>query len=134
MRSLHISFITAPTVITGVLIGLHFGPLGVASGYSTAMVLLIVPIIAWAKRDYPMTFRDIWKSIRGPILSGALALLAGLAFVDQTIISLNRYTQLSIGLLLVFGVYFGLLLFVMGQWPFYSDLMRQVVQRRSPQE
>jgi O-antigen/teichoic acid export membrane protein len=134
MRSLHISFLTAPTVIIGVLIGLHYGPKGVACGYSAAMVMLIIPVIAWAKRDYPMTFRDIWKSVQGPLLSGAFTLLAGLIFVYQTKEMLSHYTQLFLGLLLVAGLYFGFLLFVMRQWPLYSDLVRQVIQRRSPQE
>ena len=47
-RSLNMAFVIAPSVIVGVAIGLRFGPNGVAFAYSTVMVMLMVPLIAWA--------------------------------------------------------------------------------------
>jgi PST family polysaccharide transporter len=47
-RSLKISLVIAPLVITSYLIGFHYGPRGVAFSYSAAMTLWMLPHIAWS--------------------------------------------------------------------------------------
>src|SRR5512140_2258881 len=58
MRSLKIGLVIMPLVIGAYIVGLPYGPRGVAFGYSAMMVLLIVPVIAWSKIDTPITTRD----------------------------------------------------------------------------
>ena len=46
-RSLKIALVIAPLVIVAYLIGLPYGPRGVAFAYSAAMALWVIPHIAW---------------------------------------------------------------------------------------
>jgi PST family polysaccharide transporter len=43
--------VVAPLIIIGYVIGLAFGPQGVAFAFSTVMLLWVVPGIAWAVHD-----------------------------------------------------------------------------------
>jgi O-antigen/teichoic acid export membrane protein len=133
LRSLKISFLITPVLILGILTGIHYGPKGVACGYSAAMLILVFPVISWAKKDYPITFTDIWLAIRGPIISGLAALLAGVCFLKFSDGILTRLPQLILGMLTVHSLYLSLLLFGMGQWHFYFDLIKQVTRPSSPQ-
>jgi PST family polysaccharide transporter len=58
-RSLNIAILIAPVVILGIGFGLPFGPAGVATGYSAAMLLLVWPVIAWSKLGTGITALDI---------------------------------------------------------------------------
>src|SRR5207245_6184001 len=69
-----------PILILGIVAGLRRGPAGVALGYSTAMVLLVVPIVAWAKHGTGMTAWDCLNSIKRPLVAGAVAGAAGWLF------------------------------------------------------
>jgi O-antigen/teichoic acid export membrane protein len=128
-RYLNISLMIAPAVILGVVAGLRDGPTGVALGFSTAMILLIVPIVAWAKRGTGMTARDYWNALRRPLISGALAGVAGWLFKFAAENTLTPMLLLSFGLALSLGLYGWLLLVVMGQKSLYADLLSQVVRR-----
>ena len=56
----------APVVILGELVGLRYGPTGVASGLSVATALLILPVIFWATYQMPVTAGDTLKEILRP--------------------------------------------------------------------
>jgi len=131
-RNLGISLLIAPVVVLGVVAGLRHGPPGVALGFSTAMVLLLVPIIALAKRGTGMTARDYWNALKRPLASGALAGVAGWLFKLACGSTLPPIMLLSLGLALAFGVYVWILLVVMGQKGLYADLLDQVFQRSRP--
>lgn len=128
LRSLKTSFLATPTVIVGISLGLPYGPTGVATGYSIATVLLIVPIIAWSKSGTAMRTSAILEAVKGPIVSGVAASLAGIAFTFFAD-SLPLLPRLAAGLFLVLGTYFLVLLFGMGQWRFYRDVFRQIAGR-----
>jgi O-antigen/teichoic acid export membrane protein len=130
-RSLKIAFLICPVVILGILVGLRQGPPGVAIGYSTAMVLLFVPVVAWEIYKTGITTHDYWDAIKRPLISGIFAGIAGwlakFAFRGPS----SPETILFCGLTVSFAVYAGTLLFVMGQKYFYVDLLSHLFRRNS---
>lgn len=75
-RSLRIALMIAPVVICGYVIGLRHGPMGVAAGFSCAMLVLAVPVMAWARIGSPVGGMDIVKATLAPVMA-ALAAAAG---------------------------------------------------------
>jgi O-antigen/teichoic acid export membrane protein len=128
-RSLKISLLIAPSVILGILMGLRYGPKGVALGYSSVMVFLIAPVIVWAVHGTGITLREVWKAIKPPILSGFFATIVGLIFKIAFDGLWTPILRLILGLVLVLGFYAWILLIVMRQKHFFVDLARQVLQR-----
>ena len=132
-RSLSLSAATTPLVIVGILLGLSYGPEGVALGYSSAMTLLVIPIAAWSKHGTGITWADLWEATKPPFLSGLLAGAAGL-LVKLTLGSrgLPPMLYLFVGLGLVLGVYAWALLIVMRQKHVYMDVLSQLLPRPEP--
>ncbi len=130
-RALSISMATTPLVIAGIVLGLNHGPIGVASGYSLAMTLVIIPIAAWSKLGTGITWTDLWRSSKPPFLSGLLACAAGL-LVKLTLSSrLPPILYLMVGLAAVLGIYAWGLLILMGQKHVYMDILSQLSPRRA---
>jgi O-antigen/teichoic acid export membrane protein len=123
-RGLKISLVLGPVMITGYVIGLRYGPRGVAFAYSAVMMLSVIPLIAWAAHGTMISVRDILRVVSRPLLSGIVA--AGLAFGLQLLYAplLPPLSRLVFGITAVFVVYLGMLLYVMGQKPFYMDILR----------
>lgn len=129
-RNLKIVLVIAPVVICGYVLGLPYGPRGVAFGYSAAMVLLALPITAWSVHGTVVSFRDILSAVRRPLFSGIGAAAIALwlqVFLGQ---SLPAFARVMIGVVVLFACYLWMLLFVMGQKPVYMDLIRGL--RKSP--
>jgi O-antigen/teichoic acid export membrane protein len=128
-RSLWIALLIAPVVILGVVVGLRHGPTGVALGYSTAMVVLAVPLIAWAKHGTGITTRDYWDAVKRPLISGVIGGAAGWLLHLFFRATLAPVPLLAIELVLSSGVYAGTLLFVFGQKDFYFELLGHLFRR-----
>jgi O-antigen/teichoic acid export membrane protein len=130
-RSLKIAVFIAPVVILAVLAGLRYGPNGVAIGYSTAMVLLFIPLIAWAKHGTGVTNRDYWDAIKRPLVAGLFAGAAGWFAQYALRNSLPPLPLFVLGLSVLGVIYLGILLFVMGQRAEYADLLTHLFRRNS---
>src|SRR5262249_27427841 len=130
-RNLKINLVLAPVMIAGYLLGLPYGPRGVAFAYSAVMALCMIPLIAWAVHSTVISLRDILSMASRPLFSCMVA--AGVALGLQFFYGplLSPLPRLVIGVTLVFGIYLGMLLFGMGQGPFYVDILRTLM-RRSP--
>jgi O-antigen/teichoic acid export membrane protein len=131
-RSLKIAVFIAPVMILGVLAGLRRGPTGVAMGYSAAMLVLIGPLVVWAKHETGITTADYWDCIKRPLIAGALGGAAGWIFRFVCHSTLGPALLLVSEVTIFFGVYTLLLLFVMGQKNFYADLLNQIFRRNKP--
>jgi PST family polysaccharide transporter len=133
-RSLKIAFVIAPLVIAGYLIGLPYGPKGVALGYSVAMALWILPHIAWCVYGTAISFWDVIETLSRPLLSGVVAsilpLILELIYGQQT----SPLFRLIAGVTLFLGVYVLMLLYVMGQKAFYVNLIQGLRARRTVDE
>ena len=123
-RSLKIALVFAPTIVAGYVMGLSYGPKGVAFAYSAVMTLWVIPFMAWCLKGTAVSFRDLLLTLIRPlsfgILAGGLAFIVRLACV-QLFTPLPRLVVETSVLLIVF---FGLLWFVGGQKAFYLDLIR----------
>ena len=130
-RLLNMGLVIAPIMIVSYLVGLPYGPKGVAFAYSTVMVLWLLPLIAWAVQGTAISFRDILTTAYKPLACGAVA--AGLAFAVRIVYGhllppLPRLLLESTILLATFSV---MLLFVAGQKALYVDLVRGLMKRPS---
>jgi tryptophan-rich sensory protein len=121
---LKIALVFAPLMITGYVIGLPYGPKGVAFAYSAMMTLWVIPHILWCVHGTAISFQDILLAVSRPLasglLAGGLALGVGLTW-GQSFSPLPRLVLESSVLLVAF---FWTLLFVTGQKSLYLDLVR----------
>jgi PST family polysaccharide transporter len=113
------------------VIGLPYGPKGVALAYSTATTIWLVPHILWCIHGTNISFVDILSVVKRPVISAAVA--ASLAFAVQFQFgqSLSPLLRLVMGCGILFLAYVLMLLYVMGQRAFYVDLIRGLASRSS---
>jgi PST family polysaccharide transporter len=124
-RSLKIALMIAPMTILACVLGLGYGPPGVAIGFSTAMVLLVVPVILLSKQDTLITGRDTIEAVKpaaGSVAIGVAAALAAGPWVGEVESPLLR---LTLGNIILFGTYLAVLLWPFGQWRIYRTLLRE---------
>jgi len=133
-RSLKIALALSPLVIIAYFIGLPYGPVGVALAYSLTMILWVVPHMAWCVYGTMISLKDLLRAIIQPFLSGIVGGIIAL-IVHLTI---GNYLSPILRLVLdggvLFGIYFGMLFYVMGQKSFYLDLLRGLKKQSSGQE
>jgi len=130
-QSLHMALILAPSLIVGVLLGLKFGPIGVALATSITMTLLVIPLIAYAIAGSNISGAHIWQSVRGPLVSGILAAIAGVGVKFALASTVPLVALLFLGVCVVFVAHFLSLIYLMGQKEVYLDLIKQILRKRS---
>jgi O-antigen/teichoic acid export membrane protein len=124
VRNLKMGLVIGPIMIAGYVIGLPYGPKGVAFVYSTVMLLWVLPVIAWAVQGTVISFRDILLTLSRPLAASIVAggLAVGVRAVYGGLLSpLPRLVLESTVLLVTFV---GMLLFATGQKSLYLDLLR----------
>jgi O-antigen/teichoic acid export membrane protein len=133
-RNLKVVLVLAPLVIGGYLIGLPYGPKGVAFGYSAMMTLWAIPHIAWCVHGTVISLRDILRTASRPLVSGivAAALALGVQFFCGR--SLSPLPRLLLGTAVLLVAYVCMLFYVMGQKAVYWDLLRGFRRRSSVEE
>lgn len=128
-RSLRMALAIAPIVITGILIGIKWGPEGVALGYSVAMCSWVVPHTLWAFHDTGIRMRDYWSAAQSPLLAALLAMGCGLVVKMSFAHVLNPILMFAIGMTICMAVYGWILAFPLRQKELYLGLIRQFTQR-----
>lgn len=133
-RSLAMGLVIAPIMIASYVIGLPYGPKGVAFAYSAVMMLWIIPVIAWSVHGTVISLKDVLLMASRPfacsVAAAALAFLLRL-FYAQSLSPLIRLALENAVLLTTFAF---LLFFVSGQKALYVDLFRSVINRPSAKE
>jgi PST family polysaccharide transporter len=127
-RALKMGLVVAPLLILAYVIGLPYGPKGVALAYSITMLLWVFPVIAWSVHGTPITIRDVVAATSRPLASSLVAAMLALlvrSIYGQSLPLLPRVV-LETGILLV--TFLGVLLFATGQKEFYLDLLRMVTR------
>jgi O-antigen/teichoic acid export membrane protein len=124
VRSLKIALVFAPLMIVGYVIGLPYGPKGVAFAYSAVLTLSLIPHTLWCIHGTVISFRDILLAVSRPMASGVLA--GGVAFGVRLMCGqfFSPLPRLVLESSVLFGIFFGVLLFAAGQKSLYLDLMR----------
>jgi O-antigen/teichoic acid export membrane protein len=123
-RSLKMGLIIAPVMIGSYLIGLPHGPKGVAFAYSTVMMLLVIPIIAWSVNGTVISLREILLAVSRPLASSIVA--GALAFEVRLVYgrSLSPLAGLVLESAVLLVTFVGMLLFASGQKTLYLGLLR----------
>jgi PST family polysaccharide transporter len=124
-RSLKIALVLSPLVICSYLIGLPYGPSGVALAFSTMMVLWLVPHMYWTVQGTNISVRELFAAAGRPLFAGIVAAVgAGVVqhFAAQFPSPLLR---LALGGTAMLSIYVLVLLFVMKQREFYFGLLRE---------
>jgi len=125
-RSLKLGVIIAPIMIASYVIGLPYGPRGVAFAYSAVMLLLVIPVIACSVHGTVISLRDILLTVSRPLAASLVA--GGLAFGIRSIYaqSLPPVPGLVLEVAILLVTFVALLLFATGQNAFYLDLLRSL--------
>jgi PST family polysaccharide transporter len=130
-RSLRVALVLAPLVIAGYLVGLPYGPVGVALGYSGALLIWVVPHILWCVHGTVVTFRDILRAAGKPLLSGLVSGLLVAGLQQGLEVHAPPLVRLVLWCGVLFSVHFGMIMFVMGEKDVYLNLVRGFWKPRS---
>ena len=123
-RSLKISLVLAPLVISSYLIGMPYGPAGVALAFSAAMVLWLVPHVVWSLHGTSVSALDLFSTASRPALAAVMAGLVALG-VQNLVASITvPILRLALDGTVMLAVYAFVLLFVLKQSDFYFGLLR----------
>jgi O-antigen/teichoic acid export membrane protein len=130
-RGLKITLVLGPLMILSYVLGLSFGPKGVAFAYSAIMTLWLIPGLLWCVHGTVLSFGDIVSTVSRPLVSSILA--SGLAFAAILLFGarMSPLARLITGNAIFFVSYFSVLLFAAGQKTFYMDLFRGMIATAS---
>jgi PST family polysaccharide transporter len=125
-RGLKIALVISPLMIGSYIIGLPYGPKGVAFAYSAIMTLWVLPAILWCIHGTMFSFLDILRVVCRPLVSVIPA--AGLAYGLNVFFghAISCLPRLVIECAVLFIMYAGVLLFVAGEKAFYVRLLRDL--------
>jgi len=124
-QSLKVALMIAPTTIVAYGLGLGHGPQGVAAGFSIAMVVLVAPVISWAKRQTSITTRDVLRTVMQPAVSVLAGVTAALLLWPRLNLVGQPLLRLIANCSVLFSVYLVILLFAFGQGRVYARLLQE---------
>jgi len=122
-RSMAMALVIAPLVMGAYGIGLPFGAEAVAFSYSGMMLVLVVPMIGWARLGSEITAKDLMLAVSPPFLSGVVAAATALLFKYSLAVNFPHLARLVTGLFAMFAVYGGMLLVVFKQRQLYAEML-----------
>lgn len=128
-RSLKTALVLAPIVMLGYLIGLPYGPKGVALGYSTAMILWAIPHTAWCVHGTGISLRDILMTVGRPLLSGLVGAAVAFSVHHACTAVMSPLPRLVIAGLVLLVVYGLVLFYVVGQKELYMNVLQGLRKR-----
>ena len=127
-RHLKMSLVMAPLIIAAYVVGLQYGPTGVAFGYSAMMSLLVVPMIAWAKKGTLISSWDVVVAASRPALAGVFATaVCGVLLSMFGELFSTPIPRLIVEFTVFLGSYAWFLLVVLRQRAVYADLCRSLL-------
>jgi PST family polysaccharide transporter len=121
-RSLRIALVFAPLAILGYVIGLPYGPAGVAWGYLGVMSVWVVPHIAWCIRGTAISLKDVWRAAWRPLSSIFPAALMSFGVTHISASPMSPLLTIVLGGSVLMLTYAAMLMYVMRQRAFYMSL------------
>ncbi len=123
-RSLKIAFVIAPLVCMSYLLGMPYGPSGVAFAYSAAMSLWLIPHVLWSVAGTPVAAIDLVRAAGRPFFASFTAIVV--AMIAQTLAAGIPFpiVRLFLAASVMATVYALALLFVMGQKDQYLEVLQ----------
>jgi O-antigen/teichoic acid export membrane protein len=122
-RSLRITCVTTGMTLVACIAGISHGATGIAAAYSIAMVLWMLPCLAWCVHGTPVRLRDLLQTTWGPLLAGVIA--SAVAFVTVNHFS-EPLVRLVLGGALMCCGYFVIVWFIFRQRDFYLGLVKDM--------
>jgi O-antigen/teichoic acid export membrane protein len=132
-RSVKMVMVLAPIITTGYILGLPWGAMGVAAGFSIALGLWAIPHIAWAVHNTGVSLADILRVISRPIISAIVATAVAAWAVGVLPGAAPALLRLIAGMTVLLVVYVFVLLLVMNQKGLYLDVLKAMRPRVAPQ-
>jgi len=123
-RGLKMGLVIAPVMIASYVVGLPYGPRGVALAYSAVMLLWVMPVIAWSVHGTVVSVRDVLLAVSRPLASGIVAV--GLAFGVRLAYGqfLSPLPRLILEITVLLVTFLAQLFFITGQRSLYMDVLR----------
>jgi O-antigen/teichoic acid export membrane protein len=124
-RNFAVGLALAPVSIAGYCLGMPWGAEGAAIGLSAALVISVTPLLAWTVNATAVSLRDLLAQIYPPLLCSILASLAA-AVVRHGLLPAECAPLLCllVGLSIFVCVYAVVLLWGMGRWGEYRDVLQ----------
>lgn len=129
-RGLYISLFSALLVVAGVVVGLPYGPRGVATAYSVTMLMKVIPVTVWALHGTGVHIREIINALARPLAASLAA--AGIAFGVHALYApaLSPILRLVLDISVFGATYISVLFLIAGEKALHLDLFRAA--RTSP--
>ncbi len=119
------------SMIAAFLLGLRWGPLGVAIGFTASMYILAWPLSAYAVRGTSITTSDLWRCLSRPVTAVAIGGVCALAVRWQVEAShVSRWAAFMSASAVLAVVYVALMGFVLGSFREHANLLRHFRVRR----
>ena len=93
-RYFHFGILQSLVTCLGIIIGLHWGAVGVAAGYGISFCLLIPFTLSWCLRGSPVTPRDFFSAAWRPFVASAIQFLC-LFWLQRSLLSGTDVINLS---------------------------------------
>lgn len=124
----------ACVIMLGTVVGLQWGTIGVACGWSAAMLLLLLPCLIYCYRGTDLTIRRLIRAVGGIYVAAGCALPAGWV-AREVLAGLPGPLGLALGLALCVLTYFALCYFVFGQKVVITTVIERLIPKygRAPQ-
>lgn len=131
-RQFHWSIISSSITVLSFVIGIRWGTMGVAAGYSISRVILQVPGLVYAYKDSPLRLRDLAITLSRPTVASIGA--AGLLFMINSLVfsGLNGAILLLIDCVLYGLFYLGLWLILPNGRQILLEILQLAKELRSP--
>ncbi len=128
-RYLSLGIVTTVSSGLGFLLGLPWGPVGVAVGYAASTYIVAIPTLIWAFRDTPIHLRDFFLAVGRPALASIIVCSIGFLFKPSSSALSHIYQLLIVGP--IFGIsYLTILRLLPGghsDFVFVGDLIRTLI-------
>lgn len=123
-RGVYIGLFAASLMITGILIGLPYGPRGVAIAYSTVMVVKVMPVVIWALHGTGVRVREVAGALAIPLAASVAAAVIAFGVHVLCAATLSPVLRLALDVGSFGAVYLAALLLIAGEKALYLDLFR----------
>jgi PST family polysaccharide transporter len=125
-----ITIVDSAIVILAYAVALPFGIEAMAIAFLVVRAIVWVPITVAMLKGTGVGLSQLLGTLRAPAVAGFGAAVAGHVVQILLPVSLNAFFTTSIGTAVMFSVYGAILLFGLGQWNFYRDILREIVRGR----
>lgn len=118
--------VSSSITVASFVIGLPWGPLGVAIAYSVAVWLLFVPGLHFAAATLPISLRDYWRALKQPVLATAFGMLVTFVVRNAFMVNFNPLLRLSLCSAVLMTVFISILLATQAQRRKYFEIIQSL--------